>query len=194
MSKNPVTTAIIRGLHLSQQWQDKGFRSSSADTLTCIVAFVSEFYTYGRVGSTQWILVWRPGRRLTCYNWGQIAIWSRIRLFEKDLRLHWSGICDFYLLNCNREQSYYKYCQCSQNFLWVKNWNWTEMAVPSIAWLSQLCIPMYTTLFTANTGGSHVCSFEIALTASMNMYLLFWCLDLRWMTWFVSMYTFASSL
>ena len=42
---------------------------------------------------------------------------------------------------------------------------------------------------------SDVCSFEIASTASMNMYrsaLLV--LDLRWMTWFVSMYTFTSLL
>ena len=86
---------------------------------TCTI--VCKFYTRRCVGSVRItnfsVASWQ---KTTCYNWDQIAILCWITLFEKDLRLHWSGICDFYLLNCNREQSYYKYCQCSQNFLWVK--------------------------------------------------------------------------
>ena len=126
MSKNPVTTVIISGLCVSQQWQDKRFRSRLADAMTHAVAIVCKFYTRRCVGSVRIanfsVASWQ---KTTCYNWDQIAILCWITLFEKDLRLHWSGICDFYLLNCNREQSYYKYCQCSQNFLWVKKWNWS---------------------------------------------------------------------
>ena len=138
---------IIIGLRVSQQWQDKGFWSRSADAMTHAVAIVCKFYTRRCVGSVRTanfsVASWQ---KTTCYNWDQIAILCWITLFEKDLRLHWSGICDFYLLNCNRELSYYKYCQCSQNFLWVKKWNWS----------SQPLDLMYSTLFTVKTGGYHM--------------------------------------
>ena len=139
---------IISGLCVPQQWQDKGFRSRSADAMTHAVAIVCKFYTLRCVGSVRTanfsVASWQ---KTTCYNWDQIAILYWITLFEKDLHLHWSGICDFYLLNCNRERSYYyKYCQCSQNFLWVKN---------GISH-HNLWIPMYSTLFTASTGGYHM--------------------------------------
>ena len=176
---------IISGLCVSQQWQDKGFRSRLADAMTHAVAIVCKFYTRRCVGSVRTanfsVASWQ---KTTCYNWDQIAILCWITLFEKDLRLHWSGICDFYLLNCNRERSYYKYCQCSQNFLWVKKWNWSSQPLDS---------DVQYTIYSQYRRLSYVCSFQIAFTASRNMYLLFWCFDLWWMTWFRSMYTFVSS-
>ena len=162
--------------------------------MTHAVAIVCKFYTRRCVGSVRTanfsVASWQ---KTTCYNWDQIAILCRITLFEKDLHLHWSGICDFYLLNYNRERSYYKYCQCSQNFLWAKKWNWTEMLVPWITRSSQpLDSDVQYTIYSQYRRLSYVCSFEIAFTAARNMYLLFWCFDLWWMTWFISMYTFAS--